>query len=63
MLAIAATCTSRARSAENTLAIGSLASTVPPDVVKDLARIGKLREAINVSNIVLCRSSASCCEG
>ena len=32
---------------------GSIVSTVPPDVVKDLAPTGKLRAAINLSNIVL----------
>jgi polar amino acid transport system substrate-binding protein len=32
---------------------GSIVSTVPPDVLKDLAPTGKLRAALNFSNIVL----------
>jgi polar amino acid transport system substrate-binding protein len=36
---------------------GSTVSTVPPDVVKDLAPSGKLRAAINLGNIVLAQGT------
>jgi polar amino acid transport system substrate-binding protein len=53
MLLMARTFASFAQTAGGPSANGSRASSVPPDVVKDIAPTGKLRAAINVSNIVL----------
>jgi polar amino acid transport system substrate-binding protein len=38
---------------------GSIVSTVPPDVVKDLAPTGKLRAAINLGNSVLAQKAVA----
>jgi polar amino acid transport system substrate-binding protein len=53
VLLLAATFASFAQTAGDPSATGGRASTVPPEVVKDLAPTGTLRAAINVSNIVL----------
>jgi polar amino acid transport system substrate-binding protein len=52
-LLLAATFASFAQTAGDPSANGDRASTMPPEVVKNLAPTGTLRAAINVSNIVL----------
>jgi ABC-type amino acid transport substrate-binding protein len=52
-LILATTLASFAQTAGDPSVYGGRASTVPPEVVKDLAPTGALRAAINVSNIVL----------
>jgi polar amino acid transport system substrate-binding protein len=53
MIVIAGAFTARAQSSGDRLQGGSIVSTVPADLVKDLAPTGKLRAAINLGNMVL----------
>jgi polar amino acid transport system substrate-binding protein len=53
LMVFAVTVAAVAQNAGNPSQRGTNVSTVPPDAVKELAPTGKLRAAINVSNIVL----------
>jgi polar amino acid transport system substrate-binding protein len=58
MVVVAGTVTAFAQNASSP-SPSSAVGAVPPDVVKDLAPTGKLRAAINVSNIVLAQRDAA----
>jgi polar amino acid transport system substrate-binding protein len=59
MIIAAASVTASAQDSDNATQRGTIVSSIPSDVVKDLAPTGKLRVAINLGNMVLAQKDAA----